>query len=220
MDQCFIVGKVFFSTKASPFFPQTYLLWWWPKSYILVLSVKSTLCQKASGMSMFSFAYFRCWIFRQHCHVGLCCLKYILWLSCEQLDLCLLLFFAALLQWCVGSSENLASGHSIWDLSWSSRPCLDFNCSNLFCLKFLNGTSIFRWMGVNPPPNWPRGFHVLSQSFPVCLLLDRANQTPDDQLSKEFQITYRIHYSVQSFDWYCMSELICLVTWISHFSVV
>ena len=50
---------VFFSPKASSFFLQTYLLWWWPKSYNLVSLVKSTLFQKASGFSILSFAYFR-----------------------------------------------------------------------------------------------------------------------------------------------------------------
>ena len=58
MDQlpCLTVVKVF-STKA--FFSKRYLLWWWPKSYILVLTAPSTLFQKASVFSMFSFAHFR-----------------------------------------------------------------------------------------------------------------------------------------------------------------
>ena len=46
----------------------------------------------------------------QLCHVGLCCLKCIVLLSCEQLNLCLLLFFAALLQCYMGSSENFSPG--------------------------------------------------------------------------------------------------------------
>ena len=97
-------------------FTQTYLLWWWPKHLILVSSVQNTLFQRASGFSMFSFAYFRHirWYwgrsFWQHCHVGICCLKYAVFLSFEQVDLCLLLFFAALLQWCVGSSVHFSSG--------------------------------------------------------------------------------------------------------------
>ena len=36
--------------------------------------------------------------FCELCHVNLCCLKYVALLSREQLDLSLLLFFAALLQ--------------------------------------------------------------------------------------------------------------------------
>ena len=50
------------STKATPFSLQSYLLKTWPKSYILVLSVQSTLFQKTSSFSVFSFAYFRCLI--------------------------------------------------------------------------------------------------------------------------------------------------------------
>ena len=114
--------------------------------------------------SLFFFAYFRCFIlchrcsFWQHCHLGLYCLKYVVLLSCEQLDLCLLLFFEAVLHWCVGSSEHFSPGssHSIWNLSWSSRPCLD--CS--ITVHFSN---------VSDSGN--RSFETLRESLSSLLLL-------------------------------------------------
>ena len=79
------------------------------------LNCWSTLFQKASAFSLFSFEYLRhlllSWFHSlgQLCHVGLYCVIHyivVLW----QLDLCLLIFFAALLQWCVGSPEHISSG--------------------------------------------------------------------------------------------------------------
>ena len=51
--QCFTVGKGFFSKKASPFFLQTYLLWWWPKSYILGSSVKAHCSKRLQASQCF-----------------------------------------------------------------------------------------------------------------------------------------------------------------------
>ena len=74
---------------------------------------KAHYYKRLQASQCFLNAYFR-WLilywghfFWQLCHVGICCLKYVVLLSCEQLDLPLLiLFFAALLQWFVGSSEH------------------------------------------------------------------------------------------------------------------
>ena len=110
---CLTVGEIFFSTKASPFFSKHTFFGGGQK-----LQFRFYQFQKASGFFMFSFVYFRRLILCRGCRKGLCCFKYIVLLSCEQLDLCLLLFFTALLQWCVGSSEHFSPdiGHSIWHL--------------------------------------------------------------------------------------------------------
>ena len=80
--------------------------------------------------------------FWQLCHVDLCCLKYVALLSCEQLDLCLVLFFGSSFAVMCGflwafltRSRAILSEH----LSWPSRPCLDFNCS--IYLPFSNKVS-------------------------------------------------------------------------------
>ena len=105
---CLTVGKVFVSTKASPFFSK-HTFFGGGQIFHFGFVTPNHIVPK--GFSMFSFTYFRrlilCWgcSFWQLCHVGLCSLKYVVLLSCKQLELCLQLFFAALLQWCVGFSH-------------------------------------------------------------------------------------------------------------------
>ena len=123
------------------------------KKLILVLSVQSTLFQKASGFSMFSFAYFRRLIlcsdhmkgfflatlpcrsllFKVRCIVDL-------WTARPVFALHFLQLFCSDV-WVLLSISHQVSGHSIWNLSWSSRPCLDFNCS--IYLPFSN--NVWQW---------------------------------------------------------------------------
>ena len=99
---CFTLGKVFFSTTAPPFFLQN-LLWWWPKGRFCFCQVQSTFFQRAQASQCFllqihklNFVFLRSFfLLTLPCTVCLCCLNYVVLLSCEQLDLSLVLFFAA-----------------------------------------------------------------------------------------------------------------------------
>ena len=70
-------------------------------------------------LNVFIFAYFRCLIlcwgrsFWQLCHVGLCCLKYDVLLSCEH-QTCICYSSLQHFCWCVGSSENFSKGLGIF----------------------------------------------------------------------------------------------------------
>ena len=75
---CLTVGKVFFFAKDSPLFLKS-----GHKVQFIV----------PKGLRLLSVCFFVL-----SGHVDLCCSKYVVLLSSEQLDLCLLLVFAAFLQ--------------------------------------------------------------------------------------------------------------------------
>ena len=101
-------------------------------------------------------------------------LKHIVLLSCEQLDLCLLLFFAALLQWYV---DSLNISPQVNYFSDQSRPCLDFNCS--IYLPFSN----------NGSDTGNRLFETLREFFVAFFFLVEMNfiLTSLDNCSEEHQ---------------------------------
>ena len=93
---CFTVGNVFFSTKASPFFSsKRYLLRSWPKKFYFGFFIPKHIFPKGFRLLKVFFCILQKlnFVLRSYkkaslwklCHVGLCCLKYAVSLSCEQI---------------------------------------------------------------------------------------------------------------------------------------
>ena len=124
------VGKVFFYKVFTFFLLRTYLLWAWPKNSILarpkhnVLNVFFRILQR---LNLVLRSFFLPTLPCRSLLLKICCIV-VLW-TAQPVSATL---FAVLFQceWVL---------LSIWNLSWSSRPCLDFNFS--IHLPFSNNVS-------------------------------------------------------------------------------